>query len=99
MEDNNIKACRVLFSGRVQGVFFRANAKKKAVFLELKGYVKNLDSGDVEMLVIGNAAKVDALISYCINGQPYAKVEKTSIKRLMPAEADPDKYKGFEIRQ
>ncbi|MBU4139145.1 MAG: acylphosphatase, partial [Euryarchaeota archaeon] len=47
--------CRVyvLVSGTVQGVFFRASAKKIADELHLTGWVRNLDDGRVEAIIEG----------------------------------------------
>ena len=43
----------LIVSGTVQGVFFRAKTKKHADQLGLKGYVKNLSDGTVEIGVVG----------------------------------------------
>jgi acylphosphatase len=47
------RAARVVFWGRVQGVWFRANTQKKASGAGLGGYVQNLDDGSVEALFEG----------------------------------------------
>jgi len=43
----------LIVSGTVQGVFFRAKTKKHADHLGLKGYVKNLLDGTVEIAIVG----------------------------------------------
>ncbi len=53
----------VHFSGRVQGVFFRANTEKFAHDLPLSGTVRNMDNGDVELIVQGEAQQIDQLLS------------------------------------
>ena len=55
----------LIFSGTVQGVFFRAKTKKHADHLGLKGYVKNLSDGTVEIGIVGKEANdlVDLLKS------------------------------------
>ena len=50
---------RVLFSGRVQGVGFRATCRWLAGGFDIVGYVRNLPDGRVELLVEGDAAEVD----------------------------------------
>ncbi len=45
-------ARQLLFSGRVQGVGFRAAIKRIASGFEVTGWVKNLEDGRVEMQVI-----------------------------------------------
>ena len=52
----------VLFSGTVQGVGFRYTCRDYAVDLGLKGWVKNLPDGRVELLVEGPKDDVEALI-------------------------------------
>jgi len=44
---------RIFFKGKVQGVWFRANCQKKAIELDLSGWVRNLDNGDVECFCSG----------------------------------------------
>lgn len=51
----------LFISGTVQGVFFRAKTKTHADHLNLKGYVKNLSDGRVEICVEGE--KIDELIA------------------------------------
>ena len=46
----------LIVSGTVQGVFFRAKTKRHADHLGLKGYVKNLSDGTVEIGVAGEGA-------------------------------------------
>ena len=70
----------LVLKGRVQGVFFRANTKKKADKLMLHGYVRNLADGDVEVVVQGPKDKVDELIDYCINGTENGYVEDVDIE-------------------
>ena len=48
----------LIVSGTVQGVFFRAKTKKHADQLGLKGYVKNLSDGNVEIGVVGKESNI-----------------------------------------
>ena len=52
----------VVYSGRVQGVGFRYTAQRLAMGFPVAGYVRNLRSGDVELLAEGTAADVDAFL-------------------------------------
>jgi len=76
----------VFFSGKVQGVFFRANTKEKAQELGVYGWVKNLPDGRVEAVLEGEKSKVNELIRWCKNNQPYAKVDDVKIKIEEPSE-------------
>ncbi|NGX34241.1 MAG: Acylphosphatase [Candidatus Anoxychlamydiales bacterium] len=42
------------FKGNVQDVFFRQQVKAFAEELNIKGYVKNLEDGSVEVIAMGN---------------------------------------------
>jgi acylphosphatase len=48
-----IKRLHIFFSGSVQGVGFRFTAVSVARPLDLKGWVKNLSSGEVEIVAEG----------------------------------------------
>ncbi len=62
-------------SGRVQGVFFRENAKKKAEKLSVLGWIKNLKDGRVEAILEGDESSVAALVKWAARGPFWAKVE------------------------
>lgn len=49
-----MQALTLTISGRVQGVGYCRWFEKQALELNLNGYVKNLDSGEVETVIIGN---------------------------------------------
>ncbi len=57
-----VTAKHIVFSGRVQGVGFRFTALNVANRYGLKGYVRNLPDGEVEMLVQGPAEMIDDCI-------------------------------------
>ena len=50
------------FSGNVQGVGFRYTAQHVAKGFALKGYVRNLSDGRVELVAEGNAKEIDAFL-------------------------------------
>jgi acylphosphatase len=60
--------------GRVQGVWFRDSARSEAERLGITGYAKNLSSGDVEVLAVGNAAALASLRQWLHVGPPLARV-------------------------
>jgi len=65
---------RARVSGRVQGVFFRAETREQAQRLGLCGWVRNLPDGRVELLAEGDAQAVRSLIAWCRTGPPHARV-------------------------
>lgn len=67
-------ARRCYVSGRVQGVFYRASAARRAGELRVTGYARNLPGGEVEVLACGAAADVQAFIDWLRVGPGAAKV-------------------------
>lgn len=61
--------------GKVQGVFFRATAKKIAEKLNIRGWIKNTDEGNVEAMISGDEKQIEEFIKWCGQGPEKAKVE------------------------
>ena len=75
---------RVLVDGRVQGVFFRAGCVRRARSLGLGGWVRNLPDGRVEAAFEGDSADVDAMLAWCREGPPGARVDAVETEREVP---------------
>ena len=58
---------RVLYSGRVQGVGFRATAQDTAAGFPVGGYVRNLPGGDVELVAEGEPDAVEGFLAALAN--------------------------------
>ena len=71
----------LLIRGRVQGVGYRAGVKRMANHHNLKGWVKNLPSGDVEAVVEGGEEMVDRLIQWCHRGPTGAHVTEVRVEK------------------
>jgi acylphosphatase len=71
-----MKRVHVYISGRVQGVFFRAETQRAAIGFSLNGWVRNLADGRVEALFEGDDANVDKMLAWCHIGPPAARVEE-----------------------
>jgi len=66
--------------GRVQGVYFRYFVRNIARELGLKGYVRNLGSGDaVEIQAEGEKPQLDRLLEQLKMGPPGARVRRVEI--------------------
>lgn len=65
---------RFLVSGRVQGVFFRASTRERALALGLTGHAVNRDDGRVEVLACGDDAALEALHQWLWHGPVQARV-------------------------
>ncbi|WP_313927517.1 acylphosphatase [Pseudoxanthomonas sp.] len=68
-------AARFLVSGKVQGVFFRASTRERALDLGLSGRATNLPDGRVDVIAEGDAGALDALEAWLHQGPPAARVE------------------------
>jgi len=77
-------ARRCFITGRVQGVFYRASTRQRALELGCSGYARNLDDGRVEVLAVGNAVAVKALIAWLWQGPPAAHVSDVEVQVLAP---------------
>ncbi len=64
----------VFVTGRVQGVFFRSEARRHAQRQNVKGWIRNLPNGKVEAVFEGEEENVKELVQFCKHGSPAAKV-------------------------
>jgi len=84
----------VHYSGRVQGVGFRYTVKQIAGGYDIRGSVRNLPDGRVELLATGEPEELEAFL---------AAIRESSlgglIREMQEAPLDPvPAIKGFEIR-
>ena len=70
--------------GKVQGVWFRASTRNKALDLGLCGIVKNLPDGSVYIETTGSDNQLKALIDWCHSGPPHARVDRVEHETLPP---------------
>ena len=75
---NNVITVRLEITGRVQGVGFRESMRAVAQALEVNGWVRNRDDGDVEAILQGAEGDVERVIAWCHNGPPGANVKLVS---------------------
>ena len=66
---------RILVKGRVQGVFYRASAKEKADSYGIKGWVRNTEAGDVELMASGKEEDLQRFVAWCRQGPRRAQVQ------------------------
>lgn len=89
-----MKTVRVLVSGRVQGVGFRAFAQRQADRLGIDGWVRNLPDGRVEALAAGEETAVAEFVEALRRGPLIARVAGVEV-----AEAPDDRpAPGFAQR-
>ena len=85
-------AKHVLYAGRVQGVGFRQTTAEIAERFAVAGYVRNLPSGEVELVVQGDAAEVERFLT-AIDRRMAGYIQSRTVTEAATGECD-----GFEIR-
>ena len=89
-----MKIVEARVSGRVQGVYYRAEARAEGARRGLRGWVRNRVDGSVALHIEGDAAAVDAMLDWCSLGPSAAVVD-----RVVVSDAAPDRsLAGFEVR-
>jgi acylphosphatase len=83
-----------LIKGLVQGVYYRASARKTAEALGLTGWVRNTPHGDVEAIASGDEKSLEKFATWCRQDPPAAKVSIVEIT-LLPEQT----FAGFVIRR
>jgi acylphosphatase len=91
-EDDRVRA-HVHVSGKVQGVYYRANTREKAREVGVDGWVRNLADGRVEAVFEGSERDVQAMLEWCHTGSPAAQVDDVAADF-----EDPQGESGFEVR-
>ncbi len=89
-----VVGARIIVRGLVQGVGFRYFVYRHASHLNLRGYVRNLHSGDVEIEVQGDRSLIEELIKEVKVGPRAAHVVDLKIEWKEPNQ----NFHGFEIR-
>jgi len=84
---------RVVVHGRVQGVYFRATTRARALERGLAGWVRNRPDGTVEAAFEGPPAAVEALVRFCATGPAGAAVTSVEVH-----EEPPQGLHGFALR-
>jgi acylphosphatase len=74
------KAVKIVIAGTVQGVFFRQFVKDEADKLALRGMVRNLENGDVEVFAEGNLDNVNKFIEICKQGPKHARIRNVVVE-------------------
>ncbi len=75
---------KCLVAGRVQGVFYRGTAQRRAQELAIRGYARNLPDGRVEVVACGEDAAVETFVSWLWTGSSASKVTAVEVEDLSP---------------
>lgn len=88
-----MKAVSIIVEGNVQGVGFRYFTSMNAEKFGIRGWVRNLPDGNVEIEATGEDRDLDRFIRAVSEGPPYSTVDFIDVKELQEA---PD-YTSFKI--
>jgi len=81
------KSVRLYITGSVQGVFFRLFVKQNAEKHDVKGFVRNLEDGRIEVFLEGDADNVNKMIELCKKGPKHSQIRNVELK--------PETFQGF----
>ena len=84
----------LIILGKVQGVFYRASCQETAQVLGLTGWVRNLSTGEVEVVAQGEKEKIEKFIEWCKKGPSGAKVCEVKIEW----QNNLNKFEQFKIK-
>ncbi len=90
-----MKRVHMRIRGKVQGVYYRQSAKAEADRLGVRGWVQNLEDGDVEAVAEAEEKALDGFIRWCHGGPPAARVQDIKLT-YAPATGE---FGGFEVRR
>lgn len=74
------KSLRLYITGTVQGIFFRNFVKENAERYNVKGFVRNLEDGRVEVFLEGNIDDVKKMIELCKQGPKHSQIKNVEEK-------------------
>ncbi|MCC7464103.1 MAG: acylphosphatase [Gammaproteobacteria bacterium] len=75
-------ARRCLIRGRVQGVYYRGSAARRAAELGVRGYARNQSDGGVEVLACGASDAVQVFIDWLWIGPGAARVTGVEVSEV-----------------
>jgi acylphosphatase len=89
-----VERIKLIIEGRVQGVAYRAHARRKALSLGLSGFVENRPDGSVYAEVEGPPDLLGEMVEWCRKGPALAQVKDVRVEDVAPTGAN-----DFEIRR
>ena len=82
------KSVRLYIDGTVQGVFFRIFVKENAERYNVKGFVRNLEDGKIEVFLEGDSNSVNKMIELCQKGPKHSQIRNVELK--------PERFQDFK---
>ena len=90
-----MESYRFLIRGKVQHAYYRKFVSQALMRQQIRGYVRNLPDGDVEVVARLHEEDVDAVLGTLYRGSPASVVDGIVTEIL---DDDDLLYDGFEIR-
>jgi acylphosphatase len=87
-----MKSLKIIVSGRVQGVFYRASTKAVADQMGIRGIIKNKKDGSVYIEAEGDESFMDDFIDWCKYGPDDARVDDIVIEEI-----EVKNYRNFDV--
>ncbi|MBX3101605.1 MAG: acylphosphatase [Bacteroidetes bacterium] len=91
----NLQRIRVMISGKVQGVYYRASVQVQAQGLAITGWVQNQADGSVLLEAQGDPEALASLVKWCHHGPPTAQVTGVEVTPLPVSEGET----GFDFKR
>ena len=82
------KSVRIYISGSIQTIFYKAFIKENAERFDVKGFIRSLDDGRVEIFLEGNPQEVNKLIELAKKGPKHTEIKIFELK--------PEKFQGMK---
>ncbi|MDH4274740.1 MAG: acylphosphatase [Gammaproteobacteria bacterium] len=84
-----------IVTGKVQGVFFRQSTRERALALQLTGWVRNLENGNVEVVACGERERLDGFELWLHQGPARAQVTHVLTEPL----AELQTFETFDVKR
>jgi acylphosphatase len=94
-EVRDMQVLRIIVTGRVQGVGFRYFIYKLATKMGVKGTVRNLDDGSVE--IICHTDDYEMFIDAVRKGNGFSRVDDLYVEKIHPASIASRHLRSFTI--
>ncbi len=90
-----MESYRFLITGKVQHVYYRKFVADALRRLGIRGYVRNLEDGRVEVVARLYDGEMEDVVAALHRGSPMSRVDRVETELL---DGDDLIYDGFEIR-
>ena len=79
---------RLFITGSIQGMFFEQFIKDNADKLNIKGFMRKLEDGRVEVFIEGDHENVQQMLAICKRGPQHSQIRNT--------EERPERFQDFK---